>query len=51
VVPDGSGGISFEFHSDEEFRDLTLQPNGEVWMTVLRNGKFMSRTQVMTVTN
>lgn len=51
VVPDGSGGISFEYHSDGEFRDLTLQPNGDVWMTVLLNGKFMDRTRVMTVAN
>jgi hypothetical protein len=43
VVPDGDGGISFEFHSGNIFRHLEFLRDGEVRLATFRNGRLQSR--------
>lgn len=43
VVPDGNGGISFEFHSGDVYRSLDLAANGEVSLSIFRGGRFERR--------
>lgn len=46
VVPDGDGGVSFEFHSGDVYRNLELLKNGTLWLTVFREGRIQSRRKL-----
>src|SRR5665213_993717 len=43
VVPDGNGGISFEFHSASVYRNLEVLKDGRIRWTVIKNGQIESR--------
>jgi len=43
VVPDGTGGISFEFHSSNVYRNLEVLADGRARLTVFRNGQVHAR--------
>ena len=43
VVPNGTGGISFEFHSENVYRDIEVLPDLRVLLTVFRNGQIHAR--------
>lgn len=46
VVPDGSGGISFEFHAGDYFRTLDLHSDGRLRWSVFRAGQLIRRVLV-----
>ena len=43
VVPDGNGGLSFEFHAGGVYRNLEVLPDLRVRFTIIRNGRIASR--------
>lgn len=44
VVPNGDGGLSFEFYTGDVYRDLEFCKNGGIWLTELRGGRFQRRS-------
>lgn len=49
VVPDGEGGISFEFYAGDLYTDLAFRRDGGMWITELRGGRFQRRQQIGTI--
>ncbi len=46
VVPDGEGGVSFEWHDGPEFLSLDLREDGTIWLSVFNDSRRREHRQL-----
>ena len=46
IVPDGNGGIAFEWHFDRFFRLLEITKDEQLWLSEYQGGRLRSRGQI-----